>query len=77
MKLAKKRARCCVESAGELIRSYAFLKNKFGYLVMADAIVYNLDDELGKKWCVVLHPYLQSQAVLVTNTRGEVVGLTE
>lgn len=58
--LAERRARYSTASEGQLIRSYAFLKSKFGYVIMADGVVYYFDDISGKKWCVVLYPFLDN-----------------
>ena len=58
-------------------RSYAFITNKFGYLVFADGFVYYMNDIDGKKWCVVLEPYLTGEAIFVCNTRREIVGVNE
>lgn len=39
--------------------------------------MYYFDDLKGKKWCVVLDPYLEGEAFFVVNVRREVVGVGE
>lgn len=52
------RAKESVFECGKVRRTFAFIINKFGYLVFVDGFVYYVNDIDGKKWCVVLEPYL-------------------
>lgn len=63
--------------SGKVRRSFAFITNKFGYIVFVDGFVYYMNDIEGKKWCVVLEPYLSGEALFVTNWRREIVGINE
>lgn len=36
------------------MHSYVYIKNKFGYAVVLDAIVYYYDSSEGKIWCVAM-----------------------
>lgn len=67
--MAERRAKYSDFSANEVNRSYAFLKNRFGYIVLVDGKIYSLNDVSGKKWYVVLEPYLAGEAVFILNAK--------
>lgn len=46
-------------------------------MILSDAKFYYLNDLSGKKWCVVMDPYLDNQAVLVFNYKRELLGVTQ
>ena len=71
------RAKESVFECGKVRRTFAFIINKFGYLVFVDGFVYYVNDIDGKKWCVVLEPYLSGEAIFVCSSERKILGVNE
>lgn len=61
----------------KVVKTPAFITNKFGYLVYAFGLVIYMNEIDGKKWCVVLEPYRVGEPIIVTNRQGKILGVNE